>query len=295
MSGLAAYLDEIGRYPLLTPSEEINVSRRIRRMIEVEALERPLTTDEKRELRSGQRALDRLVKCNLRWVVAVAKRYRGMAKSMDIMDLIQEGSVGLISAALKFDPERGYKFSTYSHWWIRQAITRSIRVKDRTLRLPGHIADMAYTWNAKVHKMELELGRTPNKAELAEMFQVSEADVWLFMERGGHMTSLSAIVGEDDTELGEFVSDPAAQEAMEVLERDPLVGARDTLYTALSCLEADERQLLERRWGLLGYEPHTYKQLGDERGVTREAVRQRIDRAQRKLRRRLGSDMRATA
>jgi RNA polymerase sigma factor (sigma-70 family) len=294
MTSLKAYLDEIGRYPLLTPDEEISLSRRIRRMSELQELERALTNDEQRAVKSGQRALDRFVKCNLRWVVTVAKRYQAMARSMDILDLIQEGNEGLIRAAVKFDPERGYKFSTYSHWWIRQAITRGVRHKDRIMRLPGNIADMAYTWNGKLHQMRTELGRTPTTAELAGAFKVTESDVRLFLERGSHPQSLSIVVGDHSkTELESLIADPAV-DAEEMLEQANSLDLTQKVMIALSCLDPEERQLVERRWGLNGHKAETLGVLGQEKNVTREAIRQRIVRAQRKIGERLAQPLAAS-
>jgi RNA polymerase sigma factor (sigma-70 family) len=284
-SGIQAYLQEIGRTPLLTPDQEIDLARKVQRMRVLEQRSDGLTASERYEVVIGKRAMEKFVTANLRLVVSVAKRYVSMTRSLDLMDLIQEGNAGLIQGVLKFDPERGYRFSTYSYWWVRQAMTRAIRYRDRAIRLPGNISDMAYAWNHKVQKLTVELGREPKVAELAEAFSVSVEDVELFRNRGHHPTSLDMSVGlETESSLIDCIQDPSnigGVEAMEMAEFSEMSGI---LRDALGLLSDKDRDLVISRWGLDGRPAMTYNEIGDRYGVTREAIRQSLVRAQNRLR-----------
>jgi RNA polymerase sigma factor (sigma-70 family) len=283
-SSVGAYMNEIGRTPLLTPDQEIDLARKVQRMHALNALERPLTKAEQREVRIGKRAADKFVEANLRLVVSIAKKYVRMTNSLDLMDLVQEGNLGLINGVMKFDPERGYKFSTYSYWWVRQAMTRAIRYKDRTLRLPGNIAEMAYTWGTKRQRLRIELGREPSLTEMAEVFKVSPEDVSLYIERGHHLTSLDQLIGEGaDTAIVELVADPRDAEGEEAIELALIGEMAGAVAEALVHLSPLQRETVELRFGLSGQPPMTLQQIGTVQGVTREAARLRLVKACNRL------------
>ena len=284
-SGMNAYLNSVGRIPLLTPEQEIELGRQVMRMQELQALDRPLTKKEQAQVRAGQRATQKFIKANLRLVVSIARKYLGSSHSMDLLDLIQEGNLGLVKAVEKFEPERGYKFSTYSYWWIRQSIMRAMRYKDRMMRLPGNVSDMAYTWNGKYHTLQRKLGRKPTHAELAKEFRVHEADVDLFLLRGNAVTSLDVVVGDDSSTLMECVGDGgvAGEEAMEQAVLSEQAAA---LKDALHVLGERERRMLERRYGLGSDElgEATLAEIGAEFKISRERARQVITNSLRKVR-----------
>jgi RNA polymerase sigma factor (sigma-70 family) len=284
-TGIGSYMVEIGRTPLLTADQEIQLARRVQRMRQLNELERPLTPQEKREVRTGKRAMDQFVTANLRLVVSVAKKYHRMTRSLDLMDLVQEGNTGLINGVLKFDPERGYKFSTYAYWWVRQAMSRAIRYKDRAIRLPGNIGEMACSWNKKVQELRLELKREPTVAELAVAFRVTPDDVLLFKERGHHPTSLNVLTGENkDTVLLDCIEDPNNLGGDEAMEQAVFGEMTGSLKAAMALLTDKEQEVLALRWGLGDRPMLGNREIGERFGVTREATRQTVDRAQRRLR-----------
>lgn len=285
LGGVQAYLTEIGRAPLLTPEQEIHLARQVQRMVRLKELERKLTAKEVAEVRRGERAVRRFVESNLRLVVTVAKKYTRSAKSLDLMDLIQEGNAGLVTGVLKFDPERGYKFSTYAYWWIRQAMSRALRYKDRTIRLPGNVGEMAYGWGAKIQRLREKLGRYPTHAEIASECGITVEDLMLFYERGGRVTSLDAVIsGTENMCIGDSVADENQLDGYEALEQAALVEISQSLKDALHVLEERERRWLSQRWGLMDGVERTYVEIGREEGVSRERVRQVCSVAQRKLR-----------
>ena len=279
-----AYLAEISRYPLLTPQEEIELGRQVQEMLQLKQEQRELTPQEKRAVKRGERAMQKFVRANLKLVVSAAKRYLHVVRNMDMMDLVQEGNLGLINGVMKFDPERGYKFSTYSYWWVRQAMTRAIRYKDRTLRLPGNIAEMAYTWGTKRQRLRIELGREPSLMEMAEVFKVSPEDVSLYIERGHHLTSLDQLIGEGaDTAIVELVADPRDAEGEEAIELALIGEMAGAVAAALVHLSPLQRETVELRFGLSGQPPMTLQQIGTAQGVTREAARLRLVKACNRL------------
>ena len=278
-----AYLNEIGRVPLLTPEQEIDLGRKVRRAQELRGLERELTQQERREVALGERAKTKFVRSNLRLVVSCAKKYSQVTRSLDLMDLVQEGNIGLITAVHRFDPSLGYKFSTFAFWWIRQGITRAILKKDRLMYMPGRVSEMAATWGAKSQKLRSELGRAPTVAELAEVFQVKEHDVLLFMERGHVPMSLdAATLDGDGTSLIDLVTDHVAGEGPlhQMVQEEQ---ARLIIESLLTLPERD-RDIVKRRLGLDGYEEQTLAEIGKAHGVSRERVRQVCQRAMNRLR-----------
>ena len=268
-----AYLNEIGKVPLLTPEQEIDLGRKVRRAQELQELDRELTPQERREVALGERAKSRFVRSNLRLVVSCAKKYSNITRSMDLMDLVQEGNIGLITAVNRFDPFRGYKFSTFAYWWIRQGITRAIMKKDRLMYMPGRINEMAASWGVRSQRLRSELGRAPTVAELAEEFNVKEHDVLLYLERGHGPMSLDAKTqGGDSRTLLDLVTDHIAGEGPlhQMVQNERIVLITDSLLT----LSERERDIVKRRLGMDGYEEHTLEQLGKVYGVSRERVRQ---------------------
>jgi RNA polymerase primary sigma factor len=284
-SGISTYLDSIGAVPLLTPEQEIDLGRKVQRMVQLEEAGRELTFQEQKELRIGQRALDRFVKSNLRLVVSAAKKYVGVLEHMDLMDLVQEGNIGLMVAVRRFDPGRGYKFSTYAYWWIRQSMARAITAKERYIRLPGKIADMGTNWSRRVRELSQELKRMPTTEEMAESFDVPVEEVRVFLSRGKYVSSLDVLtMGGDGSSILDLISDPMDPDGVESMDKAQMQETVDTLEVALGVLTPKERSFVERRWGLGGAPEETYIDIGRDNGISRERVRQVVDQAQRKMR-----------
>jgi RNA polymerase primary sigma factor len=244
------YLREIGRVPLLTAAQEVSLAKRIER--------RDMT------------AKAALIEANLRLVVSVAKRYVG--RGLAFLDLIQEGNLGLIRAVEKFDYRKGYKFSTYATWWIRQAITRAIADQARTIRVPVHMVETINRLSRVQRQLLQDLGREPSIAELAKELEVTPDRVREIQKVAQEPVSLETPVGEDeDSELGDLIEDPGAEspsEAVATLLR------REELEEVLGQLTHRERKVLELRFGLRGEEPRTLEEVGQRFGVTRERIRQ---------------------
>lgn len=285
-TAIDSYLAEISRYPLLTAEEEIELGRQVQEMLQLKQEIRELTPQEKRVIRRGERAKQKFVRANLKLVVSAAKRYLHVVRNMDLMDLVQEGNLGLIRGVEKFDPTRGYKFSTYAYWWIRQSINRAIATKERSIRLPGKAQELATSWNTAMRTLQNELGRSPRLVELAEYFKMPLAEIEHFM-RIGMMPNVSldqVVRDESSMSFGETIEDPnnlGGADAMNKAIKDEYSYQLDIAFTALS---DREKELVSRKWGLNGYEPETLVQIGKTMNVSRERVRQLLDVAQRKLR-----------
>jgi RNA polymerase primary sigma factor len=264
---LTGYLGRIGRGRLLTHEEELDLGRRAR---------------------SGdERARQRLIEKNLRLVVSVAKKYRGYGLPFE--DLIQEGNIGLMKAAERFDPELGNRFSTYATWWIRQAIGRAIEDKGRAIRLPAHAQDKVRKAARTRNELSATLGREPVDEEVAKKLGWTVREVRAFAGLLVDVFSLDRPVrGEDDsTELGDFVEDEQASEIPEAVIRDM---ENTQLKESMGEMSARERYVLVRRYGLDDREPATLAEVGNELGVTRERVRQLQHNAERHLRGQLVSE-----
>lgn len=279
------YLNEIGRYRLLTPEEEIILGKRVQRMLQLVEREGELSPQEKREVRIGKQAQEKFVRANLRLVVTVARKYMRTTKSLDLMDLVQEGNIGLLRGVQKFDPSRGYKFSTYAFWWIRQAMTRAISSKDRVMKLPAKAADMAMTWGRRVSDLSQRLGRVPTDQELAEEFRCSLDEIRLFKERGvARMVSLDAVYTEDaDGTLYEVLRDPRDPHGDAAVDQIYYAGYKECLMPALAALTERERDMVKRHWGFVGEVPQGYAEIGRAYGISRERVRQLLKQAERKI------------
>ena len=254
------YLRAIGRIKLLSASEEIELARRIQIGDEL--------------------AKKRLVQANLRLVVSIAKKYQG--RGLPFLDLIQEGNLGLIRAAEKFDPERGYKFSTYATWWIRQGITRALADKSRTIRVPVHMVETINVLRKTTRKLSQELNRRPTMEELAKAMNVSLAKIKDILAANRVPVSLDTPYGEDDdNSLGELVEDesttPPEVSAESILMADDIRGV-------LSTLTPREREILILRYGLKDGQQRTLEQVGKLVGITRERTRQIELKALRALR-----------
>jgi RNA polymerase sigma factor (sigma-70 family) len=283
------YLDDIGRYPLLAKDDEIRLAQAIEagRAAGVE-LEQggPFAPVRERELRrmkrGGERASEEFIQANLRLVVSIAKRYQ--STDMPILDLIQEGNLGLIHAVEKFDWRRGFKFSTYATWWIRQTIGRGIDNTSRTVRLPVHAGDQVRRLLRARSQLEGQIGRQPSASELGEYLHLPEAEVATLLRYVIEPVSLATPVGsEGETELGDVVSDPAAPTPFDVVADGMLGHEVDRLLGALT---ERERQILRLRYGLDRGEPRTLEEVGAELSLTRERIRQIERSALAKLRHR---------
>jgi RNA polymerase primary sigma factor len=283
---LPLYLREIGRVPLLTAADEVRLAQAIERGREaVERLREGSLSDVEREelqdlVRQGSAARDALTDANLRLVVSVARRYSN--RGLPLIDLIQEGNLGLLRAVEKFDWRRGFKFSTYATWWIRQAVSRAIADDARTIRIPVHLYDVVNRMARISSQLHQELGREPTDEELGEALQISPERVRELNQVLGQPISLDGYVGEDqDTRLSDVVADENAVSLEWVAEQRLLADQiRDTLLT----LTPRERKVIERRFGLVDDADQTLTAIGQEIGVTRERIRQIETTALRKLR-----------
>ena len=300
MDTLGSYLKSIGKIPLLSADEEITLARQVQAGLELEeSLKgKEQTPQERRTIAVGKRAKQRMIASNLRLVVTIAKKYRYF--SMDLLDLIQEGSLGLDRAVEKFDPGRGYKFSTYSYWWIRQSITRAIETQSRTIRLPLHLSELRARIKKISRDYELETGKTPSTQYLAETLDCSEDRIREVISAftpiaSLHSTGTGGGSGQDErSSLIEIVADPTQEEAAEdfVMEQE----ANEKLDLCLSCLTERERFIVVRYYGLDKEEPISLSKIAtllphktdkDQR-ITRERVRQIKARAITKMRFRSG-------
>ncbi len=280
------YLQDIGQYPLLTKEDEVRLAKEIEAGIEARAeLEAAdLTPAQRRTLRRrvrvGDRAERTFVLSNLRLVVSIAKRYQ--ASGLPLLDLVQEGNLGLMHAVEKFDWRKGFKFSTYATWWIRQAITRGIANTGRTIRLPVHAGDALVRIQKARQRLESKHGRQPTPAELADEAEMTEEQVLDAMQFGADPVSLSAPLRDDGlAELGDLVED---RDAVNPFDAAAIALLPHDVAEILDRLDPREREVLRLRYGLDRGEPRTLEEVGVEFGLTRERIRQIEARAMSKLR-----------
>lgn len=247
------YLKEIGRTPLLTPDEEIELA--------------------KRKDQGSPEAIHKLIEANLRLVVSIAKKFMGYG--LNFLDLIQEGNLGLFRAVEKFDWKRGYKFSTYATWWIKQAVTRALADQSRTIRIPVHVVEIISKFKKAERWLTQQLGREPRPEEIAKELGLSIDEIRHLMEISQEAISLEKTIGGDDedkdTELGELIEDlktmtPERVAALKLL--------RDYIKKIVIELPKREKRILEKRFGLIDGSAHTLEEVGQEFGVTRERIRQ---------------------
>ncbi len=287
------YLKEIGRVPLLTGAEEVEYSRRIEsggfaalKLADLAATDGLASLDftERRQLqrtvRRGEDAREVLIEANLRLVVSIAKRYVG--RGMHFLDLIQEGNLGLMRAVEKFDYTKGFKFSTYATWWIRQAITRAIADQARTIRIPVHMVESINKVHRIQRQMMQDLEREPTVDELADKVDMTPARIREIMRISQDPLSLDSPVGEtDDSNLSDFIEDQQAEAPAEMAARKML---GDAVSEALSELNEREQQVVRLRFGLEDGQARTLEEVGKEFGVTRERIRQIESKTLAKLR-----------
>jgi len=277
------YLSTIGRVPLLTPSEEIELGNQVQAMMRLveEDKGESYSDKEKKTIRVGRRSKERMMKANLRLVVSVAKKYQG--KGLELLDLIQEGSLGLERAVEKFDPTRGYKFSTYAFWWIRQSMTRAIACQSRTIRLPVHLSERLATIRKVSLELAHKLGAMPSRQEIAEAIAMPLEELDSLLRQSLTTSSLDAPIHAEEgrSYLGDLIADGRAEEPLDQVERGI---HQEQLGRWLGHLTEQERDVLALRFGLDGQERHTLAEIGRQLQVSRERVRQVELKALRKLR-----------
>lgn len=257
------YLREIGKIPLLTPEEESELAKRI--------------------VKGDKKAKDKMVESNMRLVVSIAKRYGG--RGLDFLDLIQEGNTGLLRAVEKFNPDKGFKFSTYATWWIRQAITRAIADQARTIRIPVHMVETINKVLRTTRKLTTELNREPTNEEIAKELDMEPEKIDYVMRIKQDIASLDASVGregdDEDSVLGDFVEDEERDSPEDSAANQIL---KEQLAEILSTLSEREQKIIRLRFGIGGGRPHTLEEVGNEFAVTRERIRQIEAKALSKLR-----------
>ena len=296
---IRVYLQEIGRIRLLRPDEEIELARKIADLLQLEELAAQFEADKghhpdtkewaalvdmplikfRRRLMLGRRAKEKMVQSNLRLVVSIAKKY--MNRGLSFQDLIQEGSLGLIRAAEKFDHEKGYKFSTYATWWIRQAITRAIADQSRTIRLPVHLYETISRIKKTTKTLSQEFGRKPTEEEIAESMEMTIEKLRFIAKSAQVPISLETPIGkEEDSRLGDFIEADIENPEQDVAKNL----LREDLEGVLATLSPRERDVLRLRYGLDDGRMKTLEEIGQIFDVTRERIRQIEAKALRKLR-----------
>jgi RNA polymerase sigma factor (sigma-70 family) len=275
-----AYLREIGRVPLLTAVEEVDLAKRIEaglfaqeklRMSAEEGLK--LTPTTKRDfaliVKDGDKAKRHLLEANLRLVVSLAKRYQG--RGLDLLDLVQEGNLGLVRAVEKFDYAKGYKFSTYATWWIRQALQRALADQGRTIRVPVHMAELITKVTRVRRELTQTLGRDPNAEEIGAQLEMTAAKVEEIIAFGRDTLSLQSPVGDDEATLGDFITDTESVDPVQAVETQML---QSQLNAVLDSLPERSAIVVRMRFGLDDGRPRTLDEVGRHLGLTRERIRQ---------------------
>ncbi len=280
------YLREIGRVPLLTAEDEVELAKSIEaglfaeeKLAHAAVLSRARRLDLELLARDGIRAKQRLIEANLRLVVSIAKRYVG--RGMLFLDLIQEGNLGLIRAVEKFDYTKGFKFSTYATWWIRQAITRAIADQARTIRIPVHMVETINKLVRVQRQLHQDLGREPVPEEIGAEMGLTPVRVVEIQRIAQEPVSLQSPIGEEDSDLGDFIED---SDAVVPIEAAAFILLQDQLGGILRTLSEREQRIIQLRFGLADGHPRTLEEVGREFGVTRERIRQIESKTLAKLR-----------
>lgn len=299
---VGAFFKEMARYPLLKPEEEVELAHRVQFLVEIEALQKKLQNDLGRKptkeeianvaglterqletrLYQGRVAKRKMIRSNLRLVVSIAKRY--LNRGVQFLDLIQEGALGLNRATEKFDPDKGYKFSTYAYWWIRQAITRTIANDARTIRLPIHIVEKLNKLKKAQRELKQQFQRNPSEAELAEALEITPENLRHLLQLRRRSLSLNHRVGKgEETELVDLLEDSDNQSPEAQMSETMM---RQEIWDVLGdVLTEREKDVIALRYGLNTTEPYTLEQVGCLFNLSRERVRQIQSKAMRKLRR----------
>jgi RNA polymerase primary sigma factor/RNA polymerase nonessential primary-like sigma factor len=280
-NSVTSYLKEIGRISLLDAREEVKLANQIQTMLPLLDKENP-TLEERKVIRLGQRAKQQMVQSNLRLVVSIAKKYQN--RGLSLLDLIQEGSIGLIRATEKFDPTKGYKFSTYSYWWIKQAMTRAIANQARTIRLPIHITQDLNKIKKVTRNLYQDLGRKPTEEEIAQELEIDVKKLTKLAQasRITKPKSLNVTIDENQTELEQILADDSASPIDFITEQENLSKIQNLLHT----LSPKQRDVISLRYGLKDGKTMTYEQIGDICGISRERVRQINNKAMKLLKKR---------
>lgn len=282
------YLKEMSRVPLLSLSEEVSLAKRIQQAykakLEINKLNGKTPTERRKELEAtiqdGLLAREHLIKANTRLVVSIAKKYIG--RGVPFLDLIQEGNLGLMKAVSKFEYERGFRFSTYATWWIRQTITRAIADQGRTIRVPVHMTDRIRTMYKMAHKLEQDLGRPATTEEMANAMQVTIDRLQWMLQVSWTPISLESPVGDDEeSEFGMFVEDEITPSPSQTAYENLL---RERVEQVLATLSPREARIIRLRFGLENGHPYTLEEVGQKFGLTRERIRQIEGKALRRLR-----------
>ena len=293
------YLNEISRTPLLTREEEVTLGRTVQQYMQLEKVRAKLeetlgcTPDKEawaaatnlsaaeleRVIRDGQRAKSKMVQANLRLVVSVAKKY--LNHGLELMDLVQEGAIGLQRGVEKFDPSKGYRFSTYAYWWIRQAMTRAIAEKSRTIRLPIHINEKLTKLHKKQRQLSQTLKRPATIAELAKELSLKPKEVRNLLQQSRQLLSLDRRIGDNDNStLGDLIEDDSVTPQDYIAQ----TSLKEDLWSLMTCLSPKQRQVIILRYGL-GTGTHlTLAKVGEQMGISRERVRQLERQALKQLR-----------
>ena len=284
---LRLYLNQIGRVPLLTAEQEVELARAMEaglfaaeRLAQGGKMNMAMKVDLQTLVREGERAKQHMLEANLRLVVSVAKKYAG--RGMGLTDLIQEGNLGLIRAVEKFDYTKGFKFSTYATWWIRQALTRAMADQARTIRLPVHMVEQVNKIRRVERDLVVQLGRKPTAAEIAVEVDLTPERVEEIRSYNRDPASLDALIGEDsDASLGDFIED---EHAVMPGEAAAFLLMREELSAVLASLTDRERRVMEMRYGLVDGQPRTLDDIGKDFNLTRERIRQIEGKTLSKLR-----------
>jgi RNA polymerase primary sigma factor len=282
------YLNSIAKQPLLTPQQEIQLGRRVMRWRELKNLERPLTQAERRELRSGERARQQFIKANLQLVVHIARKYeKRNRQTLEFMDLIQEGNIGLARAVELFDYSRGYKFSTYAFWWVRQAIGRALHHSDPIIRLPSGVHDLLLKINRVAHDLGQQLGRSPKLSEMAAALNMPAADLSNALKSAYRVTSLDRLVAncEGDNTILDIIADPATVQSDDNWEAELLLSYMDQF------VDDTTKHVLHQRFGA---EPVKWSIIEQETGLSRTALIERQRRGLNRLRMLMADPLRDT-